>query len=186
MNAVLSMVDRQTGQLRSVVLDNVTANNVTNVLGANVAQDTRLLTDSSNVYRRMGSALAGHEAVNHSVGEYVRVADPTVHTNTVEGTFSIFKRGCAASISTARASTFIAIWRNLTSGIPTASRSALMTRPAPKTRSRACVVSASPTKQLVAGGPPPKAGSSGNQRWFTKPHRWPRRHTAQLELPFGE
>jgi hypothetical protein len=41
----------------------------------------------------MGSALAGHEAVNHSVGEYVREADPTVHTNTVEGTFSIFKRG---------------------------------------------------------------------------------------------
>jgi transposase-like protein len=81
MNAVLSMVDRGTGRLRSVVLDNVTANNVTNVLGANVAQDTRLLTDSSNVYRRMGSALAAREA------------DPTVHTNTVEGTFSIFKRG---------------------------------------------------------------------------------------------
>src|SRR5580698_7755444 len=79
MNAVLSMVDRQTGQLRSVVLDNVTANNVTNVLGANVAQDTRLLTDSSNVYRRMGSALAGHETVNHSKGEYVREADVTVH-----------------------------------------------------------------------------------------------------------
>jgi transposase-like protein len=87
------MVDRQTGRLRSVVLDNVTANNVTNVLGANVAQDTRLLTDSSNVYRRMGAALAGHEAVNHSVGEYVRQSDVTVHTNTVEGTFSIFKRG---------------------------------------------------------------------------------------------
>ena len=93
MNAVLSMVDRGTGRLRSVVLDNVTANNVTNVLGANVAQDTRLLTDASNVYRRMGSALAAHESVNHSVGEYVREADPTVHTNTVEGTFSIFKRG---------------------------------------------------------------------------------------------
>ncbi|HEX3367623.1 IS1595 family transposase [Phenylobacterium sp.] len=93
MNAILSMVDRQTGHLRSVVLDNVNANNVTNVLGANLSQDTRLLTDSSNVYRRMGSALAGHEAVNHSKGEYVRETDVTVHTNTVEGTFSIFKRG---------------------------------------------------------------------------------------------
>ena len=92
-NAVLSMVDRSTGQLRSVVLDNVTANNVTSVLGANLAQDTRLLTDSSNVYRRMGSTLAAHEAVNHSKGEYVRESDVTVHTNTVEGTFSIFKRG---------------------------------------------------------------------------------------------
>jgi len=97
MNAILSMVDRQTGQLRSVVLDNVTANNVTNVLGVNVAQDTRLLTDSSNVYRRMGSALAGHEAVNHSKGEYVRETDVTVHTNTVEGFFGLLKRGLVGS-----------------------------------------------------------------------------------------
>lgn len=93
MNAVLSMVDRNTGRLRSVVLDNVTTKEVTQVVGVNLDPDTRLLTDSSNVYRRVGGLLAGHEAVNHSVGEYVREADPTVHTNTVEGTFSIFKRG---------------------------------------------------------------------------------------------
>ena len=33
---------------------------------------------------------ASHESVNHSAGEYVR---GNVHTNTVEGYFSIFKRG---------------------------------------------------------------------------------------------
>jgi transposase-like protein len=93
MNAVLSLVDRETGHLRSMVLDNVTANAVTKAVGANVDPDTRLLTDSANVYGRIGATLAGHEAVNHSVGEYVRESDPTVHTNTVEGTFSIFKRG---------------------------------------------------------------------------------------------
>jgi hypothetical protein len=36
---------------------------------------------------------AGHETVNHSAEEYVRLSDRTVHTNTVEGYFSIFKRG---------------------------------------------------------------------------------------------
>jgi hypothetical protein len=93
MNAVMSFVDRDSGRLRSVVLDNVTANAATAAVVANVDPDTRLLTDSSNIYRRVGAVMTGHEAVNHSVGEYVREADPTVHTNTVEGTFSIFKRG---------------------------------------------------------------------------------------------
>jgi transposase-like protein len=93
MNAVLSMVDRETGRVRSMVLDNVTANAVTSAVAANVAPDTRLVTDSSNAYRRVGALLAGHVSVNHSIKEYVSKDDPSVHTNTVEGTFSIFKRG---------------------------------------------------------------------------------------------
>jgi transposase-like protein len=93
MNAVLSLVDRETGRLRSMVLDNVTTNAVTAAVDANVADDTRLISDSSNVYRRVGALLAGHETVNHSIKEYVRADDETIHTNTVEGTFSIFKRG---------------------------------------------------------------------------------------------
>jgi len=92
-NAVLSFVDRGTGRLRSMVLANVTTNAVTAAVVANIDPDTRLLTDSANVYRRIGAQMTGHEAVNHSVGEYVREGDVTVHTNTVEGTFSIFKRG---------------------------------------------------------------------------------------------
>jgi transposase-like protein len=92
-NAVLSLVDRQSGRLRSMVLANVTSNAVTAAVASNVALDTRLLTDSSNVYFRIGRELADHQAVNHKMKEYVRKADKTVHTNTVEGTFSIFKRG---------------------------------------------------------------------------------------------
>ena len=38
----------------------------------------------------MGHEFAKHEVVKHSAGEYVR---GDVHTNTVEGFFSIFKRG---------------------------------------------------------------------------------------------
>jgi transposase-like protein len=93
MNAVLSMVDRGTGKLRSVVLDNVTVSSVTKALADNVSMDTRLVTDGSNVYRRMGALMDSHETVNHTKREYVRATDPSVHTNTVEGTFSIFKRG---------------------------------------------------------------------------------------------
>jgi len=93
MNAVLSLVDRESGRVRSMVIPNVTANTVTAAVASNVAVDTRLLTDSSNVYRRVGAVLADHQSVNHSIKEYVRKSDATVHTNTVEGTFSIFKRG---------------------------------------------------------------------------------------------
>ena len=93
MNAVLSLVDRESGRVRSMVIPNVTANTVTAAVASNVAVDTRLLTDSSNVYRRVGAVLADHQSVNHSIKEYVRKGDVTVHTNTVEGTFSIFKRG---------------------------------------------------------------------------------------------
>ena len=93
MNAVLSMVDRKTGRVRAMVLNNVTANAVAKAVGANVAPDTRLLTDSARAYRRIGAQLADHQSVNHSIHEYVRKGEPDVHTNTVEGTFSIFKRG---------------------------------------------------------------------------------------------
>jgi transposase-like protein len=93
MNAVLSLVDRQTGRIRSMVLDNVTTNAITEAVGSNVSQDARLLTDSARAYRRVGGYMAAHVSVNHSVGEYVSQDDPAAHTNTVEGSFSIFKRG---------------------------------------------------------------------------------------------
>src|SRR5215204_6429719 len=41
-------------------------------------------------YRKLGKVFASHEAVEHKEGEYVR---GDVHTNTIEGYFSIFKRG---------------------------------------------------------------------------------------------
>jgi hypothetical protein len=49
-----------------------------------------LMTDQLSAYRGIGRQFASHESVNHSADEYVR---GKVHTNTVEGFFSIFKRG---------------------------------------------------------------------------------------------
>ena len=53
-------------------------------------QRSDLRTDESGVYTEIGKSFASHETVNHSAKEYVR---GDAHTNTVEGYFSIFKRG---------------------------------------------------------------------------------------------
>ena len=56
----------------------------------NVKRDTALHTDESKLYTRLGEEYASHSTVNHSAKEYVR---GDIHTNTIEGYFSIFKRG---------------------------------------------------------------------------------------------
>lgn len=50
-----------------------------------------LMTDDAPQYKSIGAEFAGHGSVNHSAEEYVRAY--FWHTNTVEGFFSIFKRG---------------------------------------------------------------------------------------------
>jgi hypothetical protein len=57
---------------------------------ANIAREAQLITDEANHYRAVGREFASHQSVLHAGGEYVR---GDVHTNTVEGFFSIFKRG---------------------------------------------------------------------------------------------
>ena len=41
----------------------------------------------------LGREFAEHATTTHAAGEYVNLTDRTIHTNTVEGAFSIFKRG---------------------------------------------------------------------------------------------
>lgn len=93
MKCVVSLVERSTGRARSIVVDNATAKTIGAVVAANMAREARLLTDASNVYHRVGTAFADHKSVNHSKDEYVSKLDASVHTNTVEGFYSIFKRG---------------------------------------------------------------------------------------------
>lgn len=92
-NKVLSLVDRSTGQSRSMVVDNVDAKTLWPLVLANVEREARLMTDDATWYRGIGKAFAEHGIVDHSVKEYVSKTDPTVHTNTIEGFFSVFKRG---------------------------------------------------------------------------------------------
>ncbi len=51
------------------------------------------MTDEATHYRRVGKEFAQHGVVRHAQEEYVNAADRTLHTNTIEGYFSIFKRG---------------------------------------------------------------------------------------------
>ncbi|BBD36888.1 truncated transposase [Aminobacter sp. Y103A] len=64
--------------------------NVMPIVRANIAKESALMTGESGIYRRAGQDFASHEFVTHSKDEFVR---GHVHTNTVEGFFSIFKRG---------------------------------------------------------------------------------------------
>lgn len=51
------------------------------------------MTDESTIYTKVGAHFAGHGTTNHSAGQYVDYEIPQIHTNTIEGYFSIFKRG---------------------------------------------------------------------------------------------
>lgn len=87
--AVVSLVERG-GRVRSFHPATADGETVTKIVRENIERETRLHTDESRLYRVVGAELAAHETVKHSHGEYVR---GDVHTNTVEGYFSIFKRG---------------------------------------------------------------------------------------------
>jgi hypothetical protein len=68
---------------------NVTGKTLKPILNKHVAKNADLVTDDFTVYRSIARDYA-HATVNHSAKEYVR---GDVHTNTVEGFFSILKRG---------------------------------------------------------------------------------------------
>ena len=90
---VLSLIDRNTGEARSHVIPNARVGTVGPIVLANMATDAKLMTDEAGIYRYFGWKFAKHMAVNHGAGEYVKRGDNTIHTNTIEGFFSIFKRG---------------------------------------------------------------------------------------------
>jgi transposase-like protein len=87
---VVSLVERD-GRVRSQHMPEVTAKNLRAALVAQVDRKSYLMTDESGIYTAIGREFAGHGTVNHSIEEYVRGG--FWHTNTVEGYFSIFKRG---------------------------------------------------------------------------------------------
>lgn len=86
---VMSLVERG-GKVRSMVLDSVTRSDVERVIRANVLPDSKLMTDTAAYYKRSDLGTTEHHMVNHFAGEYVR---GEAHTNTLEGYFSVFKRG---------------------------------------------------------------------------------------------
>lgn len=90
---IVSLVDRDTKQVRSVKVDRVTIKTVQPILRANIAREAKLMTDGATLYKPIGGWFAEHNTVNHSAGEYVNKHNRLLHTNTVENYFSVFKRG---------------------------------------------------------------------------------------------
>jgi len=89
---VLSLVHRESGQARSFVIDKASKETVVPIVMQNVDRETYILTDEALHYTHSGfrDVFLGHGRVNHAAGEYGR---GRIHTNTVEGYYSIFKRG---------------------------------------------------------------------------------------------
>lgn len=87
---VLALVDRSTGKSRAMVIDNVHPNTIMPLVRENIAREATVMTDEAAQYRDLGTEFAGHGYTVHSRGEYGR---GPIHTNTIEGYFSIFKRG---------------------------------------------------------------------------------------------
>jgi transposase-like protein len=88
-HAILSLVERG-GTVRSFHVAGTSAAHLVPILRANIAKETAVMTDEAGQYAHLGKEFASHEYVNHGAGEYGR---GDVHTNTLEGFYSIFKRG---------------------------------------------------------------------------------------------
>jgi transposase-like protein len=89
-NPVLSLVDRNSGQVRSFHVEGTSATDIIPIIKSNVAKETAMMTDEGGHYFTLGDYFASHESVSHKADEYVR---GVVHTNTVENFYSVFKRG---------------------------------------------------------------------------------------------
>ena len=85
----MSLVERG-GKVRSFHVPEVTATTLKPIIVDAIAKDSHFRTDESGVYWAIGEQFASNKTVTHSINEYVR---GDAHTNTVEGYFSIFKRG---------------------------------------------------------------------------------------------
>ena len=111
------------------------------------------MTDEARRYERLGDEFAAHSAVDHSRGEYGytdRKNGAKVSTNTVEGYYSIFKRGMKGVYQHCSEQHLTAISRNLTSVIQTASRWAWTTKSALDAQLPVRLASALPINELIA------------------------------------
>ena len=88
-NAILTLVQRG-GTSRSFHVDGTSAADLLPIIKANILPGTSVMTDEAGQYAHLNKHFAEHDFTRHGKGEYVR---GNVHTNTVEGFYSVFKRG---------------------------------------------------------------------------------------------
>jgi transposase-like protein len=87
---VMALVQRG-GNVRAFPIERVNSRNLKAAMLAHIAPDARIFTDELHAYPKIAAQFGGgHGTVRHSRNEYAR---DEVHTNTVEGFFSLLKRG---------------------------------------------------------------------------------------------
>jgi transposase-like protein len=86
---------RRDGDVRSFHVERVTAENLHSILRKNAHPSSTIVTDNFASYDGLTGQFGDHLVINHSTGEYSRKVSgkPTIHTNTIEGVFSLLKRG---------------------------------------------------------------------------------------------
>jgi hypothetical protein len=90
---VFTLVERD-GTAKSFHMPNIKADNLREVIGEHAARQSHFMTDEAAAFTGIGWNFASHSTVTHSDNEYVRRAgEQVITTNTVEGFFSILKRG---------------------------------------------------------------------------------------------
>lgn len=87
--AIVSLVERG-GKVRSFHVDRADKVTVAQIVVENVAKEAMMFNDESRLYTGADAHVSIHDTIRHAAGEYAR---GIVHTNTIEGYFSIFKRG---------------------------------------------------------------------------------------------
>jgi transposase-like protein len=94
-NAILTLVERR-GAARSFHVESTKKEDLAPIVRANIAREAHIMTDEGAQYTQVGQEFAGHGKVDHSREEYAyhdRASGLLITTNTVEGYYSIFKRG---------------------------------------------------------------------------------------------
>ena len=84
--AVVGIKDRDTNQVRAEVVTSTDAETLQDFVEENTEEDAKVYTDEAKAYKGVERE---HEAVKHSVGEYVR---SMAHTNGMESFWSMLKR----------------------------------------------------------------------------------------------
>lgn len=87
---VFSLLDREKG-VRSFHITGNKFQEIKDAISKNMDPDAILMTDEARMYKNIGRMFAGHHTVHHAAGEYSR--GDGITTNTIEGFFSVFKRG---------------------------------------------------------------------------------------------
>jgi len=86
---VLGMLERG-GKVKCKVLKKAQGKTIKPVLNEYINKSAHVITDGFGAYNGINKNFSDHSIINHNLGEYV---NGRIHTNTIEGFWSLFKRG---------------------------------------------------------------------------------------------